>query len=273
MKERLVGIRGASIEDVIKYANEKNGKEQTREEVVYGMYNATTIDEALKNSGYTDEDIKTIEQEYQNLEQPEEIPENIKNKTYTITYPNGETTQVKGEELNTIIIRTVPKGNGSNKIKINDGNKEVVLQLNTKNYCRDYYEDEYYEYYCSSDPDGYIVKVKDKTLTQYGKILEEIDGIPVASMKETFKDCANLVQAPDIPSGVSQLRECFSGCVNLQGEMTIYSNEKYNFDGVFENAATSGNGLKVIVPDDKIREALSSDTSYDKTKVQFVKSK
>lgn len=268
MKERPVGIRGVSIEGVLESVK------KTREEIIYGMVNnATTVDEALKNSGYTDEEIETIEQEYQNLQQPEEIPEDIKNKTYTITYPNGETTQINGEELDTIIIRTLPKGNGVNKIKISDGKKEVILQLNIKNYCRDYYEDEYYEYYCSSDPNGYIVKIKDKTLTQYGKILEEIDGMPVASMKETFKDCTNLVQAPDIPSGVSQLAKCFSGCVNLQGEMTIYSKKNYNFNNVFENAGTNGSGLKVIVPNDEIREKLSSDTSYDKTKIEFVASK
>lgn len=267
------GIPGASMEEVLEYFKEQ-GQEMTREELVYGLnWMVTTVDEALKECGYTDEDIARIEQEYAELKQPEEIPENIKNKTYTITYPNGNTKQIKGDELDTFSLCVSPKGNGCNQLKISDGEKEVILQVNVDNYCRDIYEDEYYQYVWQGDEGlGYAVMVKDKTLTQYGKIIEEIDGVPIVDMRNTFCDCTNLVQAPDIPSSAIAIAGIFTRCTNLSGVLKIYSTELTVCNSAFSNAATSGTGLKVVVPNESARNKLSSDLTYDKTKIQFVAS-
>ena len=270
---KLFGIHKNSIEETLQYFKEQ-GQEMTRDQLIYGMLmGVTTEDEALKQFGYTDEDIARIEQEYAELNQPEEIPESIKNKTYTITYPDGNTKQIKGDELDTFSLGVSPKGNGCNQLKISDGEKEIILQANVDNYCRATHEDEYYKYEWQYDETmGYQITVKDKTLTQYGKILEEIDGVPIVEMRNAFKDCTNLVQAPDIPYGVEQISRAFSGCVNLSGVLTIYST-KLDFSGeLFKNAATNGTGLKVVVPNESVRNILSSDSSYDKTKIQFVAS-
>ena len=267
------GIPGASMEEVLEYFKEQ-GQEMTRDQLVYGMnWMVTTVDEALKECGYTDEDIARIEQEYAELNQPEEIPESIKNKTYTITYPNGNTKQIKGDKLDTFTLGLSPKGNGCNKLKISDGKKEIILQVNVDNYCRDIYEDEYYQYVWQGDEGlGYAVMVKDKTLSQYGKILEEIDGVQIVDMRNTFKDCTNLVQAPDIPSSVIAISGIFTRCTNLSGVLKIYCTELNVYNSAFSNAATNGTGLKVVVPNESARNKLSSDLTYDKTKIQFVAS-
>lgn len=267
------GIPGASMEEVLECFKEQ-GQEMTREQLVYGLnWMVTTVDEALKECGYTDEDIARIEQEYAELNQPEEIPESIKNKTYTITYPNGNTKQIKGDELDTFSLCVSPKGNGCNQLKISDGEKEVILQVNVDNYCRDIYEDEYYQYVWQGDEGlGYAVMVKDKTLSQYGKILEEIDGVQIVDMRNTFKDCTNLVQAPDIPSSVIAISGIFTRCTNLSGVLKIYCTELNVYNSAFSNAATNGTGLKVVVPNESARNKLSSDLTYDKTKIQFVAS-
>ena len=46
-------------------------------------------------------------------------------------------------------------------------------------------------------------------------IMETIDGEPITSLYETFKDQEYLVEAPRIPNGVVTLRSAFEGCTSL----------------------------------------------------------
>lgn len=61
------------------------------------------------------------------------------------------------------------------------------------------------------------LEVTDKTKTSYGPILESINGIPVTTMQDTFRECDNLTVdgIPEIPSTVTTMRATFAGCDSL----------------------------------------------------------
>lgn len=87
----------------------------------------------------------------------------------------------------------------------------------------DTYEDKDYKYtYCVGNINVYVtygtewsVKVKDKTKTEYGKILSEIAGKPITYMRDTFDGCKSLTTAPAIPSSVTNMYETFYCCESL----------------------------------------------------------
>ena len=57
--------------------------------------------------------------------------------------------------------------------------------------------------------------VKDRTKTEYEPLLPEIDGIPLKSVKHTFRDCLFLAVAPVIPESVTDIFATFDGCISL----------------------------------------------------------
>lgn len=69
--------------------------------------------------------------------------------------------------------------------------------------------------------DGWGVRPLDKTKTSYGEILCKINDKPVTSLHNTFYNCANLTQAPEIPTTVTDLWGTFSGCESLVCSPTI----------------------------------------------------
>ena len=233
---QLQGLSCYSMEEVIDYYKQQTGQEITRNQLVYSMIvtGAETADAVLREMGYSDDNIEDIEQEWEELEQPEEIPDNIKDKTYTITYPNGEIRNIKGENLDTFSGYYNVTGNDLYEIKISDQNKENILRINIDNIIRSSYEDEYYRYKLSSDKSGYSVSVKDKTLTNYGEILTEIDGIPITNMNNTFYFCKNLTTAPEIPEGVITMESTFEQCVKLTKAPEI-PDEVTNMKSTFEH--------------------------------------
>ena len=115
------------------------------------------------------------------------------------------------------------------------------------------------------------VKVVDKTKESYGKIQNEIGGIPVTSLYQTFKDCTSLVEAPDlsnlthiesmdstfencfslkkppvIPESIQAMCYTFKNCVALEEKPTIpplnrnwAPNNKGIFDGCFIEKTTA----------------------------------
>ena len=254
-----LGAEVYTMEDLILMFEQLLSQDVTRDQIVYSFTigKGDTADATLQAMGY---DIEEIEQEYESIEQPEEIPDEIKNITYTITYPNGISEEVDGENLASFVGRSGMSGNGSNKVKINNGQKEVILKINISKHCPLNYEDEYYKYYWYTDvgDDGYRVVVKDKTLETYGKILTEIEGAPVATMISTFEDCTNLITAPEIPESITYMQSTFSGCTKLSGTLKINSTNLDFTGSVLENAATEGTGLKVLVPNESMKQKLSS---------------
>ena len=73
-----------------------------------------------------------------------------------------------------------------------------------------------YKYTFHKSINGWHVEANLKTQQQYCEILEEIAGLPVLSMNETFKDCTALIEAPAVPGSVNDMRGTFSGCFALK---------------------------------------------------------
>ncbi len=75
-----------------------------------------------------------------------------------------------------------------------------------------------YSYICfESNPsqNGWGVKVLDDTKTEYGAILENINGQPITNINWTFSMCTALTTAPAIPSSVTDMWSTFDRCTNL----------------------------------------------------------
>ena len=127
-----------------------------------------------------------------------------------------------------------------------------------------------------SDPDMYdtfkywSVRVIDNTKESYGPIQNEIGGIPVTSLYQTFKDCTNLIEAPNlsnltyvesmdstfencsslkkppvIPESIQAMNYTFKNCTALEEQPIIPKlnrnwapNEKGIFDGCFTEKTT-----------------------------------
>lgn len=66
-----------------------------------------------------------------------------------------------------------------------------------------------------SDIEGWGVCVKDVSKTSYAPLLAEINGMPVLSLQYTFFHCTEMVEAPAIPSGVTNLSQTFYCCYSL----------------------------------------------------------
>ncbi len=72
-----------------------------------------------------------------------------------------------------------------------------------------------YQYTYSASDGGWAVRVKDNTKTEYGAILESINGQPVTSLNSTFWYCTSLKTAPAIPNSVTDMTATFRNCTKL----------------------------------------------------------
>ena len=207
----------SSMEEVIKYFEEQTGNTYTRDEIIYDqLLHSENEDEALKTMGYSTEDIEKIEKEYERMKNTK-IPDRYLNKTFTLKYPDEKEENVMGTDLSTYDGEySVNENNKDYQIKIIENGEEKVVSINVKNFVKYLtYEDEYYNYEFDEYNKVYKVSVKDKTLSKYGDVLENIDGIPIVSLEDTFSQCKNLVEAPKIPENIKILRSTFSQCTNL----------------------------------------------------------
>ena len=68
--------------------------------------------------------------------------------------------------------------------------------------------------------------VKDRSKAEYGTILSEIAGNPVASLFGTFSRCEKLTKAPKIPDSVNSMYETFFSCSALEAAPVIPSSVK-----------------------------------------------
>lgn len=105
---------------------------------------------------------------------------------------------------------------------------------------KDTYEEGDYKYTYNNRVHGYgtewHVAVKDKTKTEYGKILSEIAGKPITNMNNTFKECTSLATAPIIPSSVTSMNSTFSYC-DLKTAPAI-PNGVYNMKDTFSGCTS-----------------------------------
>ncbi len=95
----------------------------------------------------------------------------------------------------------------------------------------DIFTDTDYKYTYSTS--GWGVAVLDTTKTEYGAILESINGQPITSLQGTFFNCTSLETAPAIPSSVTMMQYTFLNCNSLETAPAIPSSVT-NMIGTFE---------------------------------------
>ena len=101
-----------------------------------------------------------------------------------------------------------------------------------------YIEDEYYVYHDDRDySGGWRVEAKDKTLTSYGEIPSEVNGIPVTNLSYCFRDCENLTISPKIPENVKDMESTFDGCTLLANAPEI-PDSVTNMDSTFSDCTS-----------------------------------
>ena len=131
------------------------------------------------------------------------------------------------------------------------------------------YTTEDYEYcYCAywngsrwqikGDMNGWGVRVLDKTKSEYGPILESINGKPVTYIYSTFSGCSSLINAPVMPRNAVDMTSAFSDCVSLktipnipQGVTTLYNTFKgcrtiTSYEG---SSAANGDFSGYVIPE------------------------
>ena len=111
----------------------------------------------------------------------------------------------------------------------------------------------------------------------YCKSIVEAPDIPlrVTDANRMFSDCSELVKAPNLPESIEDASAMFEDCSKLSGSMEIsgriqklyhwyYAGKEYNV-GMFENAATEGDGLTIYYADDvNIDEILETKSANSK---------
>jgi hypothetical protein len=85
----------------------------------------------------------------------------------------------------------------------------------------------------NTEQSGWGVRVIDRTKEKYEDILNEVNGKPVTSIRNTFYECENLIEMPHIPDMTVDMFGAFSGCVKLQKISQIPPNVK-NISWTFE---------------------------------------
>ena len=101
---------------------------------------------------------------------------------------------------------------------------------------------------------GWEVRVNDKSKTEYGAILESINGISVTNMDYTFQDCQSLVIAPAIPNGVTSMIRTFASCSKLTTAPAIPSH-------VTDMSSAFIKCISLITPPDMSRASSVTDMS------------
>lgn len=92
--------------------------------------------------------------------------------------------------------------------------------------------DEYWNNYSEAHR-GWSVKVSDNTLEEYPDIPAFIAGKPVLNLTETFKNCMNLMRAPQIPPTVTVMTDTFYGCGEMVEAKIIIPESVRYMDGTF----------------------------------------
>ena len=100
------------------------------------------------------------------------------------------------------------------------------------------------------------------------------------NVRSAFADCTNLIQAPEIPSSAKYINNVFGNCPKLTGTIKINSLQLGVESGFTDNpgskslsgTGTQGSGLKIVVPNEEVRNLLIANSGYDASKVEIVAS-
>lgn len=108
----------------------------------------------------------------------------------------------------------------------------------------DIYTTSDYIYTYASYKKGWKVEVIDTTKTNYEEILSSIAGVSVTSLVSTFRDCTNLISAPEIPSSVIDMAGAFIRCTSLTNAPEIPSGVK-DMTMAFQDCTSLTNVLEI----------------------------
>lgn len=123
----------------------------------------------------------------------------------------------------------------------NSGDKFPEIVTTGDRYTYGDYEYAYNQYFSNSGTrhwetnetqNGWGVTVLDVGKTEYGVIIESINGEPVTCLERTFVNCTVLKTAPAIPKNVSNMDRAFWRCSNLTDTPAI-PNGVTNMEGTF----------------------------------------
>ena len=217
--EMILGDSGyTSIEEAL----ETESIDMTREEFIveYFKLNCDAQEYAnvmLKKLGYTEEDILKIEEEYKSNQTVTEIPEEIKTATYLITYPNGTTEEVLGSNMDIFKKTYNIQDEENDKITITRVDKVNYLETTVNNIYETYIDDSY-TYKFDVITNGYAVKVNETHNSNYGKIKNDINGVPITSLNDLYANCT-LIKNIDLSyldtSKVKDMEGMFRNCIGL----------------------------------------------------------
>ncbi len=107
----------------------------------------------------------------------------------------------------------------------------------------------------SSSQNGWSVKVLNTTKTEYGAILESINGQPVTNMNNTFI-YTTLETAPTIPSGVTHMWATFQGCTSLETAPVIPSSVT-DMDSTFQGCSSLTGDIEINATPTNYYDCLS----------------
>ncbi len=166
------------------------------------------------------------------------IPDEIKNKTYVITYPNQTREEVKGEDLYKFEGTYIVETKGENVITISDGEKEEKIKVNVDNFIEEY-QDGNYKYVPLKG--GYSAETINKDLQTYNAsdILTEVNGVPVNKLIGTFDGCrdATTIDFTNFDmSHITNVTYLFYGCDGLTNiDLTnLDTSNVTNMHGLFD---------------------------------------
>ena len=103
-----------------------------------------------------------------------------------------------------------------------------------------------YEYRYKKEIEGWHVRVKSKTKSEYQPILTEINGKPITSLNATFDSCRNLEKAPAIPETVVTMVSTFYGCWDLVEFPDINNCQKLK--DIFSHCSSVKDASNMIIP-------------------------
>ena len=114
-------------------------------------------------------------------------------------------------------------------------------------YCYNYRANTNWQY---NSQNGWGVKVLDKTKTEYGPILETINGKMITNMAGTFYQCANLISIPEIPNSVTEMLRTFAECTALTDVSNlIIPNSVTEIQYIFYNCTSLTDLSDFAIPD------------------------
>lgn len=86
--------------------------------------------------------------------------------------------------------------------------------------------------------DVWQVEIANKTKTEYGPILESINGVQVRYAPYAFSNCTNMLKAPAIPNTITDTTGMFYNCTSLQvGSDLSKATSMEHMDYVYQNCS------------------------------------